>query len=89
MKERGVYPYDFMDSFEKFEKQQPPYKDSFYSLLMDDGISEEQYQHAQKVWNTFNQKNMGQYHDLCLRISEKHACSTTNWIPVIILHLLA
>lgn len=64
MKKKGVYPYDFMDCVDKFEEQQLPSKNDFYSLLTDDGISEEQYQHTQKVWNTFGLKNMGEYHDL-------------------------
>lgn len=66
MKQKGVYPYDFMDCVDKFEEQQLPSKNDFYSLLTDDGISEEQYQHAQKVWNTFG-LNMGEYHDLYLK----------------------
>ena len=67
MKKKVVYPYDFMDCVDKFEEQQPPSKNDFYSLLTDDGISEEQYQHAQKVWNTFGLKKMGEYHDLYLK----------------------
>ena len=45
MKKKGVYPYDFMDCVDKFEEQQLPSKNDFYSLLTDDGISEEQSQH--------------------------------------------
>ena len=39
----------------------------FYSILTDEGISDEQYQHAQKVWNTFNMRTMGVYHNLYLK----------------------
>ena len=67
MKKKGVYPYNFMDCVDKFKEQQLPSKNDFYSLLTADGISEEQYQHAQKVWNTFGLKNMGEYHDLYLK----------------------
>ena len=63
MSQKGVYPYDFMDSFDKFNKKLPP-KEEFYSILNDEDITDDQYKHAQNVWNTFNLKNMGEYHDL-------------------------
>ena len=65
MVRKGVYPYDYMDSFKKF-KEQLPTKEEFYSILNNKHISAEDYQHAQNVWNTFNLKNMGEYHDLYL-----------------------
>ena len=65
MAKKGVYPYD-MDSFKKF-KEQLPTKEEFYSILNDEHISDEDYQHAQNVWNKFNLKNMGEYHDLYLQ----------------------
>ena len=63
---KGVYPYDFMDSFNKFYEKLPS-KEEFYSQLNGQHISEEDYQHAQNVWKVFNLKNMGQYHDLYLK----------------------
>ena len=66
MSQKGVYPYDFMDSFDKFNEKLPP-KEEFYSILNDEHISGEDYKHAQNVWNTFNLKNMGEYHDLYLK----------------------
>ena len=48
MVRKGVYPYDYMDSFEKF-KSQLPTKDEFYSILNDEHISDEDYEHAQDV----------------------------------------
>ena len=66
MTRKGVYPYDFMDSFEKFDQTELPTKDKFYSILNDQHISDEDYQHAKKVWNAFKCKNLGQYHDLYL-----------------------
>ena len=67
MKEKGVYPYDYMDSFQKFSQTQLPKRDDFYSLLTNEEISESEYAHAQKVWKTFGIENMGQYHDLYLK----------------------
>ena len=67
MKVKGVYPYDYMDSEEKFSETQLPKRDDFYSLLTNEEISESEYAHAQKVWETFGIENMGQYHDLYLK----------------------
>ena len=61
---KGIYPYDNMDSLKKFEDTVLPTKDQFYSLLNDEHISYEDYQHAKNVWKMFSMKNMGEYHDL-------------------------
>ena len=66
MSQKGVYPYDFMDSFEKFNEKLPS-KEEFYSILNDEHISNEDYKHAQNVWNTFNLQNMGEYHNFYLK----------------------
>ena len=64
MKEKGVYPYDYMDSFSKFNEICLPRREDFYSLLTDEDISDDDYSHAQDVCNTFQIKNMGDYHKL-------------------------
>ena len=64
---KGVYPYEFMDDFEKFKKQSLPKKTSFFSRLKQEKISDEDFFHAQKVWKEFELKNMGDYHDLYLK----------------------
>ena len=66
MSKKGVYPYDYMDSFDKFNKSVPT-KEEFYSILNNEHISDKEYQHAQDVWDTFSLKNMGDYHDLYLK----------------------
>ena len=66
MSQKGVYLYDFMDSFEKFNQTKLPTKDQFYSILNDQHITDDEYDHAKKVWNTFMIKTMGEYHDLYL-----------------------
>ena len=63
MVRKGVYPYDYMDSFDKFSEKLPT-KEEFYSILNNEHISGEDYEHAQNVWNTLSIKNMGEYHDL-------------------------
>ena len=67
MKKKGAYPYDYMDSFNKFKQTTLPQKDEFYSILTDEHISNEAYDHAKQVWKTFKLKNMGEYHNLYLK----------------------
>ena len=67
MVRKGVYPYDYMDSFNKFNDKLPM-KEEFYSILNNEHISDEDYKHAQDVWNTFLLNNMGDYHDLYLKV---------------------
>ena len=59
MTQKGVYPYDYMDSFEGFNETQLPSKDDFFSQLTQDAITDEQYCHATNVWGTFNLQTMG------------------------------
>ena len=65
--QKGVYPYDFMDSFEKLNKTELPAKEDSYSILNNEYITGKQYEHAQNVSNTFKLKSMGEYHDLYLK----------------------
>ena len=53
-----------MDSWEKFDEITIPPKEVFYSTLNLEDISDEDYEHVQKVWNVFEIKNGGEYHDL-------------------------
>ena len=66
MSQKGVYPYDYMDSFEKFNEKELRTKNQFYSILNDQHITDDEYNHAKEVWNTFMIKTMGEYHDLYL-----------------------
>ena len=61
---KGVYPYEYMDSWEKFNETSLPDKKAFYSELNKEGITNEDYAHAQKVCKVFEIKNLGEYHDL-------------------------
>ena len=53
-----------MDSWKRFKEESLPDKESFYSKLNNEHITDEDYAHAQKVWDTFKIKNLGEYHDL-------------------------
>ena len=55
-----------MDSFEKFDQTELPAKEHFYSILNDQDITNDEYDHAKKVWKAFKIKTMGEYHDLYL-----------------------
>ena len=61
---KGVYPYEYMDSWERFDETLLPDKEAFYSELKLEDITDEDYEHAQKVWEVFGIKNLGEYHDL-------------------------
>ena len=49
---KGVFPYEYMDSFERFNEESLPPKEAFYSKLKMEGISDEDYEHAQRVWES-------------------------------------
>ena len=55
-----------MDNFNKFQDTELPPIKNFYSKLSNKNITQEDYEHAQLVWEKFNIKNMGEYHDLYL-----------------------
>uniref|UniRef100_UPI0035900141 uncharacterized protein n=1 Tax=Myxine glutinosa TaxID=7769 RepID=UPI0035900141 len=65
--QKGIYPYDYMDSFERFNETQLPSKENFYNKLNNSHISDKDYVHAQNVWEKYNIKNLGEYHDLYLK----------------------
>ena len=67
MSQKGEYPYDHMDSFEKFDQTKLPTKYQFYSIVNDQHITNDEYNHAKKVWKVFNIKTMCEYHDLYLK----------------------
>ena len=66
MARKGVYPYDYMDSFDKFNETLPT-KEDFFSNMNNEHIADKDYQHVQTVWETFKLTTMGEYHDLYLK----------------------
>ena len=54
---KGVYAYEYMDSFERLKQPRLPPKDAFFSKLINAGISDEDYAHAQLVGRHFNIKD--------------------------------
>ena len=65
---KGVFPYEYVDSWEKFNETALPPKKDFYNNLNLESISDEDHVHAQKVWDVFKIKNLGEYHDLFIKI---------------------
>ena len=61
---KGFYPYEYMDIWERFGETSLPDKKAFYSELNLKDITNKDYEHAQKVWQVFEIKNLDEYHDL-------------------------
>ena len=66
VKQKEVYPQEYIDSFVKFSKDKLPDRSKFYSYLKNEYISKTDYLHANSVWNKMN--TTGDYHDKCLEI---------------------
>ena len=64
IKQKGFYPYEYMNTEEKFNDTKLPPREVFYSKLSGKGISEKDYKHACNVWNTFKMKTFKDYHKL-------------------------
>ena len=67
VKQKGVYSYEYVDSFKKFDECCLPSKECFFSRLKGRSISDEEYLRAVRVWNVFGIKNLGEYHNLYLK----------------------
>ena len=64
---KGIYPYEYMNNFDRFNETNLPDIKCFHPSLNDETVTEEQYKHAKKVWETFKIKNMGEQHDFYLK----------------------
>ena len=64
LKQKGFYPYEYMNTEEKFNDTNLPPREAFYSKLSGKGISNKDYKHALNVWNTFKMKSFKEYHEL-------------------------
>ena len=74
LKQKDAYPYEYMDNFKRFSEEKLPDWKNFYNFVRDGKtgdngeklnghISNEDYLMFNKIWNEFNMKNMGDYHD--------------------------
>ena len=60
---KGIYPYEYKDSWQRYDETLPD-KEAFYSSLNMEGITSVDYRHAKRVYKGFKLKNLGNYHDL-------------------------
>ena len=67
VKQKCVYPYEYMDSFKKFSEDKLPDRRKFFSSLKDKRISEKGYLKANNIWNVFKINTVGDYYDLYLK----------------------
>ena len=62
---KGVFPYEYMDSWERFnETSLPDKKANFYCELPSEDITDKDYTHAQQVCKELKLKILGNYNDL-------------------------
>ena len=61
---KGVYTYEYMDSWEIFDESSLPDKKAFHIELYLEDITNKDYTNAQKVFKELKQKNLSDYHDL-------------------------
>ena len=64
---KGVYPYEYVDSWQRFDETSLPDKEAFYSNLNMEDITDVDYMHVKKVFKNLSNKNLGDYHDLCVQ----------------------
>ena len=62
--QKGVYPCEYMDDWEKFNEASLPKKEDFYSHLNIEDIADADYAHSKRVCKNFEIENLGKYHDL-------------------------
>ena len=78
LKEKGTYPYEYMNSFKRFNEEKLPGRKCFYSStkkgricndvkISDSHISIKDFLMCEKIWDKFDVKNMGDYHNYYLK----------------------
>ena len=65
--QKGVYPYEYIDSIEKLKDSTLPEYEHFYSRLQNSNVTKEEYERSKKVWKEFNCNTFQDYHDLYLK----------------------
>lgn len=68
MRHKGIFPYSYVDCFEKLQQTSLPALECFYDKLRGAHITNEEYTRALNIWNTFNCKNLGEYSDKYLEV---------------------
>ena len=63
----GVYPYEYMHNWERFNETLLPNRIAFHGNLNIENITDTDYRHANKVFKEFKLKHLGDYHDLYVK----------------------
>ncbi|XP_055308053.1 uncharacterized protein LOC129572153 [Sitodiplosis mosellana] len=67
LERKGIFCYDYIDSWEKLNDTSLPSKEAFHSTLTNSSITDKDYDFAKEVWDKFNIKDLGEYSDLYLK----------------------
>lgn len=67
LKKKGVFPYDYVDSFKKYSEPKLPSHQNFINKLSKSNITIEEYKRAKHIWKQFKIRNLGEYSDLYLK----------------------
>lgn len=67
LERKGVFPYDYVDSYERLKDTSLPSIDHFYNELNEANISRKEYKFACQIWEQFQLKTLGEYSDLYLK----------------------
>ena len=65
---KGVYPYEYTDSWQRLDETSLPYKEAFCSSLNMEDITDVDHRDAKRVFKDLNNKNVGDYHDLMFKV---------------------
>ena len=65
--QKGFYPYKYMDDWNRFKETALPAKEAFHSKLNMSGVSDQDYEHAHRVWSEFGIKDLREYNNLYLK----------------------
>lgn len=71
---KGIFPYDYIDSLSRFDETALPAREKFYNTLLECETSQEDYDHAKKVWMEMGFKTLGQYSDFYVKLDVTLLC---------------
>lgn len=73
--QKNAFPYDYLDSEERFKETQLPPIECFHSSIKNEGISQDEYDHARHVFEHLKLQNLGEWTDIYLKTDVLLLCS--------------
>lgn len=67
LEQKGVFPYDYVDSFERLSETALPPQEAFYNQLNGEKLSNNDYKFALEIWKKFKIKTIGEYSELYMK----------------------